>query len=244
MHRITYSGVLEEDARSVLNVDGALYIEQVGDEAELLSLASQLGTVIAPGVGMRAGMHDGKLYSVKVREEGRGQLDEHGHVILSTTSRAFPLHTDAFNQPTPPRYVFLLRADDSDDATASLVSDAWRALHDAPSELLQLLSEPIFPSALGPVRLLDEPAGAQPFGSLRFNQEEMSRWAERSDVNPSPDARAGQAAAELGERLQAVQETFTIRPRDCLLVDNRRVCHGRGVMAPDSRRVLQRAWVE
>lgn len=243
MRRITYSGALDEDARSLLNSIGALYIEQVGGETELLSLAAQLGEVVSPGVAMRADMHDGKVYSVKVRDGGRGQLDEHGHVILSTTSRAFPLHTDAFNRPEPPRYVLLLRADDSDDETTSLVSDSWQALKGASSETLHLLSEPIFPSALGPVRLL-ELTSENRYGSLRFNQEETERWSERSDVNPSPDPRAAQVVADLGERLRAAQETFTIRPHDCLLLDNRRVCHGRGDMAPDSRRVLQRAWVE
>jgi alpha-ketoglutarate-dependent taurine dioxygenase len=242
MQRVAHTpDALSEAARKALDHDGALYVTGVGQEDDLLGLAAALGEIVTPGVGMGAGMHDGKLYSVKVRDGGRGRVDEHGHVILSTTHREFPLHTDAYNRAQPPRFVLLLRSDDGPDDTPSHVSDAVTALADAPDDLLQVLSEPLFPSALGPLRLLERTATGS--SRLRFNEEETARWGEREDVNPPLEPRARQALAALGERLRAARDTFTIAPHDCLVLDNWRSCHGRSAMTPGSTRVLQRAWV-
>jgi Taurine catabolism dioxygenase TauD, TfdA family len=242
VQRVSSNQGLTSSARASLDADGVLYVEGVEREDDLLVIAAELGQTIAPGVGMSAGMHDGKLYSVKVRDEGRGLRDEHGHVILSTTYRAFPLHTDAFNRPQPPRYVLLLRTDEGpDDVTPSHVSDARLALAGVPGDLAHMLLQPSFPSALGLVPLMQTaPRGAS---RLRFNREEILRWSERREVNPPMDDRAREAVDQLGDRLVAVQETFTIAPHDCLVLDNWRVCHGRGAMTPTSTRVLQRAWV-
>jgi alpha-ketoglutarate-dependent taurine dioxygenase len=242
MQRIAHtSGTLSSEARDALEIDGVLYLEGVADEERLLAIAGELGEVVAPGFAMGPEMHDGKVYSIKVRDGGRGVQDQHGHVMLSTTPHAFSLHTDGFNLPEPPRYVLLLRADDSSDETPSHVSDSRRALHGVDDELVRTLSEPLFPSADGPRRLIEPTAtGTVRF---RFNQEAIESWSQREDVNAPIHARASAAAAQLGDRLLAARESFPIAPHDCLVLDNWRVCHGRGAMAPDSERVLQRAWV-
>jgi alpha-ketoglutarate-dependent taurine dioxygenase len=209
----------------------------VATETELLALARGLGEITAPGVGMAAGMHDGKVYSVHVRSGG-GEVDRHGKVILSTTDLEFPLHTDAYNLPEPPRYVFLLRTDHGRDETLSYVSDSAEALDDLGDDEVATLAQPLFPSARGAVALLEPVSGGR--RRLRYNGEEIARWT-------SPDApldTAGRQAQEaLAESLRSRSQSFVIEPADCLLLDNWRLCHGRGSLSKDSIRTLKRVWV-
>jgi alpha-ketoglutarate-dependent taurine dioxygenase len=230
-----------DDVRTALDRDGAVYLTGVGTEPRLLELAERLGEVIAPGtwVGSAASLHDGRIYSVEVREGGAGLADQHGNTVVSSTNRAFALHTDGYSRPEPPRYVLLMRADDGPDDTVSYVSDAHRALRDLDAGACAHLARPEFPSSAGPftvVERLDD--GVR----LRFNKTEIDRWAE-PDSSDSLDHELREAAALLDTALHAHQRSLTIAPSDCLLLDNWRACHGRSAMPADSRRVLKRVWV-
>jgi alpha-ketoglutarate-dependent taurine dioxygenase len=187
---------------------------------------------------MPSGMHDGRVYSVAIRGDGSGELDKHGHPILSTTDREFPLHTDAYNRSEAPRYVFLFRADRAKTDTASYVSDFQKAADLLGEEDLILLKEPVFPSAVGWRPVLEERGGSLRF---RFNGEEIRRWSQREDGSFS--AAAERAVDSLESALATTQETFQLEPLDCLLLDNWRVCHGRSRIPAGSKRELKRVWV-
>ena len=104
MRRIEYRlGNAANALRELLRDDAVAYVENVGSEDHLLALAEQLGEVIEPGVAMPSGAHDGRVYSVEVRNQGRGVDDQHGNVILSSTNQPFPAHTDGYNRSEPPR---------------------------------------------------------------------------------------------------------------------------------------------
>jgi len=239
VQQITIANEPDSDLlRRSLSAHGYVCIRGVEDGSALLAWAESMGEIVAPGVGMPDGMHDGRIYSVAVRGGGKGEVDRYGHSILSTTDRAFPLHTDAYNRPQAPRYVFLLRSDHGAGSTASQVSDAREAFRRLSKEHQSLLREAIFPSAVGPRPLL-EPVGDTTL--FRFNGEEIRRWADREGEGLSASAAAAMAAFE--EEMIAIQDTFTIDPLVCLLVDNWRVCHGRSRIPPGSERVLQRVWV-
>jgi alpha-ketoglutarate-dependent taurine dioxygenase len=239
VQQITIADGPEPDLlRGALSASGYVCIRGLEDESALLAWAESMGEIVAPGVGMPDGMHDGRIYSVAVRGGGKGEVDRYGHSILSTTDRAFPLHTDAYNRPEAPRYVFLLRSDRGTGSTASQVSDAREAIGRLSAEHQSLLREAIFPSAIGPRPLLEPANGTTLF---RFNGEEIRRWADREGDGLSAGAAAAMAALE--EELTAIQETFTIDPLVCLLVDNWRVCHGRSRIPAGSERVLKRVWV-
>lgn len=242
MHRIPcLTDRLPDQARSALCDEGVVYLEEVKTDERLLDVAAKLGELITPGVGMSAGLHEGTIYSVAVRGSGLCSLDHHGHLIRSTTHLGFTLHTDGFNRKDPPHYVLLLRADEGSDRTASHVSDASQAIQTLATDVLAALREPLFPSALGPLPLVEGPSsGATRF---RFNRDEIENWAAREDVNPPMDDRALTAVRALSDELESCQESFVIEPHDCLVLDNWRVCHGRSAMAVTSQRVLRRVWV-
>jgi alpha-ketoglutarate-dependent taurine dioxygenase len=229
-----------EEDRASLERDGILYLEGVAGEQELLALAEQLGEITAPGVWKSGSLYDGRIYSVEVRKGGRGELDDHGNVIVSSTNQAFALHTDGYSHPEPPRFVLLLRTDQSSDTTLSYVSDSREVLGALDREVVATLATPVFPSALGPLPLFDPGVGSS--GRLRFNGSEVDRWAEEPDVNPPMDDRAREAVTDLARSLSDHRQEFTIGPTDCLVVDNWRVCHGRSAIAGNGR-VLNRVWV-
>lgn len=240
MQRIAHvPGASLAEVRDALRDNGVAYLHSVQHEEELLTLTEQLGTVVAPGVGMPTGSHDGRVYAVAVRNSGRGTQDRHGHVILSTTAREFALHTDGYNLPRPPRYVLLLRTDTGVDDTISWISDARRAFALLSRSTLKQLERAIFPSAIGPLPVIGRDASAP---QLRFNSEEMRRWRERAARGTASQRLADHVTDALHVALESVRESFTIRPGDCLILDNWRVCHGRAAMASDSTRVLKRTW--
>lgn len=224
----------------VLGEDGAVYVHGMGtSDATLLQVAGGLGEITAPGVGMPSGVHDGRIYTVEVRNDGAGLRDQHGNTILSTTSQEFSLHTDAYNQRIPPTYVLLLRSDDTNDETSSYISDAHYAITELPADVIAVLRSAIFPSALGPTPIVEQDGGAP---VVRFNPEEIARWAGHEDNSPvSPEGSA--AITALQASLIGCRETTVIFPGDCLIIDNHRVCHGRGTMSSSSGRVLKRVWV-
>ena len=240
MRTIDFADLVVPDLASMLDTEGALYLRRFGvADTTLLEVGETLGTVVAPGVGMPTGAHDGRIYRVEVRNAGAGFADQHGHTIVSTTNREFVFHTDAFNRRDPPHYVFLARSDTSDDMTPSYMADARSALQLIP-DFAPRLAEPIFPSALGPVSIVFSPFPEQV--CVRFNPEELRRWAGK-DGNPPLTSDGELLVAELSKALEAVATETVIMPGDCLVLDNWRVCHGRGELAVDSRRVLKRMWV-
>ena len=218
--------------------DGVAYLSGIEPGEQLRELASGLGVCIEPGVGMPGGMHDGHSYLVRPRNDGGGEVDRHGNVILSTTRLEFPLHTDAYNSPEPPRYVLLQRVDRTNDATESYVSDAWAALDNLTQKAVSTLLTAAFPSAVGERPLLETVSGAR---RIRFNEREVENWAASSGANIPPTAASAMRA--LADSLTAGQLTFVIEPGDCLVLDNWRVCHGRGAIPPDSKRTLERIWI-
>jgi hypothetical protein len=135
--------------------------------------------------------------------------------------------------------VLLLRSDDTNDETPSYISDARYAIAELPADTIAVLGSAIFPSALGPIPIIEQDGAAT---VVRFNTEEIASWGGRGDNSPVP--REGNAAVDaLKTSLIGCQETTVIFPGDCLVIDNRRVCHGRGTMSSSSRRVLKRVWV-
>jgi alpha-ketoglutarate-dependent taurine dioxygenase len=221
-----------------LEAQGVVLLNDVADDSLLIEVAEELGTVIEPGAGMKGGAHDGRIYSVESRPSGANQRDRHGNLILSTTTLKFPLHTDGYNGADPPRFVLLMRGDQSNDQTESFTCNAFAAIADLPPDIVEILKRPFFPSARGSVALLEQSKGIE---RLRFNRHEIDNWATH-DAGLFEEA-AVRAVDALEGALIRHQERFRIEYGQCLVLDNWRSCHGRGTVAAGSKRVLRRVWV-
>jgi alpha-ketoglutarate-dependent taurine dioxygenase len=233
-------GVDVASLRRSLERDGFLLLHDVPDAARLQAIAHQLGEVIRPWVGMPGDTRTGLTYEVRVRNAGEGERNMQGNVVLSTTAREFPLHTDGYNQEPPPHYVLLLRTDDSSERPTSQIARFETAVRKLSPSDQALLGEPLFPSALGylPLRRVVD---GRPVA--KFNLQDMEQADARLAEGPGPAKEWRAVASALGEALASSADTTTIGPGDALVLDNWQVCHGRSRLANDSQRVLLRMWV-
>jgi hypothetical protein len=117
------------DVTSKLRSDGALIIEPMPSTDHVVRLAECLVQIVAPRVGVSSDLHDGKVYSIMVRNQGRGTTDEYGHVIYSTTNAAFSLHVDGYNCTDPPRVQTMAYPSSGSTKPRSLAGQARTAPH-------------------------------------------------------------------------------------------------------------------
>lgn len=220
---------------------GAVLCAGIGSTERLLEVAGLLGEMIPPGIGMPNGAHDGFVYSVTVRNRGEGMVDDAGNTITSTTNRAFSLHTDGYNGSEPPRLVLLRRADSTEDPTETYLSQIDPAVDKLDARQLEILMAPNFPSSRGSVSVLVREGNSGTF-HLRLNEVEIHQWNGVSG-NPEMSVEVSEALDALVHSLDTHKTTLTIDPGWSLVLDNRRLCHGRSALAPSSGRVLQRVWV-
>jgi alpha-ketoglutarate-dependent taurine dioxygenase len=231
---LAWNDVDRQSLGPMLTTSGAMVVRSMPSEQEFRLVARTLGSVMPAAVGLPAGavgLDD--VYEVRVRgPRGSGLTDNRGRVVMSSTASRFPLHTDGYNLHEPPRYVLLYRTDGSNDTPTNLVADASVALASLGGTDRATLREPIYHSARGGVAVLAKVSGQDLF---RFNPEEMQ---------PSDMAeRALAVVTRLCGALTAITEDLLLHRGDCLIMNNWRMCHGRGALEQGSGRVLLRMWV-
>lgn len=158
-----------------------------------------------------------------------------GEAVLSTSQDAFDCHTDEYFVERPAEIVMMhcIVADAVGGATIlAHVKDVVRRLDDATRRVLSL---PLFPHPTGPRQILYGDPGDP---TIRFNPHEI-RGFYRYAGGAVPEAVTNALAAlEWATEQSAVE--FHLVPCDCLVLDNRRVLHGRKAFDPSSRRLLKR----
>jgi hypothetical protein len=210
------------DARSIdaaLARQGYYFIESSVSEARFAAAIEGLGAVIAhERIALRAGAH------AYVAKPG-----------------AVPLHTD---HPDVELIAWRCVAQDRDDG-ASLVLDA-RPVIDAIREEDPSAFERLFDTALQcpPLR------GGPPIESRPVLRAHGARslvfcspWLRAVDPSAGRQAALDQLRRRLSREASARVTRLRMREGGVLIVDNRRVLHGRAAIAEDSPRRLDRAWI-
>lgn len=224
--------------------DGVALVSGIPHEdgnGPLIDMARSLGTLLVAGTQIPGHpLEDGVVYRVEVRNGGEGVLDEDRLVMFSTTSERFNCHTDGYHREEPPDYVAMLcvRADaEGGDSLVVHVDALVSRLSPAERELLR---EPVFPTTFGSAAVL---TGTDEQPQIRFNLREIARFSEQADerltdAHVAAARRLDELAAEECERRK-----LRLAPGDCLILDNKRVLHGRTELAGESRRLLKRLWI-
>jgi hypothetical protein len=202
----------------------------------LLDLAAGIGTVNAAGASDEA--HEGGGV-FRVTPFPHRVLDVTGKPLLSVTATDFALHTDQSYAPAPSRYVFLhcwregAQGGDSLLARSEAVSarlEPWAL------ELcfrVQFQWRDYFAPILTRLSGLDWPM-------VRFNAREIAGDAIDED---EPDLRARLVPEIFLAAANAAADRILLEPGDCLVLDNRRVLHGRTAFDSGSKRLLKQVWV-
>lgn|GEM_PF-6505872 len=238
---LPYFNGVADDIAELLEIYGAVKLTGMRDADQLGPLAERLGEIFLPILQdddeATPASRDSQIYEVRVKNNGEGELDRYSETILSSVKDDFALHTDGYNQPRPPKYMLLLRTDDSAELPASYLADTAALLDRLTTEELELLARPIYPTAEGNVAALTVTDGRP---KVRWNAQLVQRWMRRSDSDP--DA-VGRAIELLGRHLADILLVEHLHQDECLILDNDRWLHGRSALQPDSVRVLMRAWV-
>jgi hypothetical protein len=202
----------------------------------LLELAGGLGRVNTGGHGEET--RDGEGVSLVVPMQ-RPVLDVTGKPMLSSTASDFPLHTDEAFAAVPSRYVMLhcWRADSSGKGDSLLANSEAIAARLEPWALdLCHRAQFVWRDCRGPI--FTRQAGLD-WPAVRFNLREIAG----DDLDDAADPRARALPEIFLAAAQDAADQILLEPGDCLVLDNRRVLHGRIAFDHGSDRLLKRVWV-
>lgn len=206
-----------------------------------LDVARALGTPVTDGMSIPSHpLEDEVVYRIEVRNAGAGVRDERELVMFSTTSQQFTCHTDGYHRQDPPDYIAMLCVLADDDGGDSLLAHVDYVVSRLEPSEIELLREPVFPTAFGFAPVL---TGSASRPLIRFNLQELERFSDRADHRMTE---AHWAAARRVERLaaqEAESSRLRLEPGDCIVIDNRRLLHGRTELSATSRRLLKRLWI-
>jgi alpha-ketoglutarate-dependent taurine dioxygenase len=207
------------------------------ENAALLLVAKQFGSVLTGGITFSSNpMEPRGVYRIEAK--GNGLSDDEGHLVYSTSACGFPLHTDGYSASVSPDIVILLcvspDAEGGGESLLALLDDVLPQLSEDEQARLAAL---VYPSLSGMRRIISD-------NGLQFNPMEVAR-CERLGFTPPPEANLA-AHTRLNELFNSdgVMKRFFLSSGDCLILNNRRVVHGRQEYSPSSSRLFKRLWIQ
>jgi hypothetical protein len=202
----------------------------------LLELANSLGRVNPRGAGEQT--RDGEGVHL-VMPTPLPVLDVTGKPMLSSTTGDFPLHTDESFAPVPSQYVLLhcWRADASGKGD-SLVANSEAIAARLEPWALDLCHHAQFVWRDCRAPIFTRQAGLD-WLAVRFNIREIAG----DGLEDAVDLRARALPEIFLAAAQDAADHILLEAGDCLVLDNRRVLHGRVAFDHGSDRLLKRVWV-
>jgi alpha-ketoglutarate-dependent taurine dioxygenase len=201
----------------------------------LIRICNWLGTTRSEEITKGGAVDDLSVYLVE--EKGGGVKDELGELILSTTSQAFPLHTDGFARRCPYDLVVLLCVRAAASGGESVLSSLSHVLPRLSASARDELQQEQFPCCYGKTSII---YGSGNHINIRYNSLELR--SQQHHQNACLTERASHAVLELDEALEwkNAQYIFQMKFGNCLILDNHRVLHGRLPFSSGSQRLLKR----
>ncbi|SMH28529.1 Taurine catabolism dioxygenase TauD, TfdA family [Azospirillum lipoferum] len=230
-----------EDVRSEIETgSGAVMLTGMpldDGNAALLLVAGQFGGVLTDGISFSSNpLEPGGVYRIEAK--GDGVADDEGHLVYSTSPCFFPLHTDGYSASVAPDILVLLCVrPDRQGGGGSLLAALDDVLPRLSQEEKARLAEPVYPSLSGARRIVAD-------GEIRFNPMEVAR-CRRLGFTPPPEENLA-AHARLNELFNSdgILKQVHLTDGDCLIINNRRVVHGRHEYSPRGSRLLKRLWIQ
>jgi hypothetical protein len=162
-----------------------------------------------------------------------------GQYIYSTSEQKFLMHTDGTAFPYPFDLVLLhcFRADANEQQGLSLLLSVDELIKQLSDEEIGILSEPDFPFYFGLAPILKQNAG---HFSIQYNAEELFHFQQQSGIQFSSRQAAALEKLERLLCLEQINTRFTLKPKQCLIINNHRILHGRTALSRRSKRLLKR----
>ncbi len=179
-----------------------------------------------------------RISSTKIRVDSQQAARKDRVTRYSRTPDALPLHTDCSNKAVPENFAaFAMERPDSQGGGESIMLSVADLVHELPGELVDLLQQPVFPFV-----------GEKRYPILHGEGDELRIRYYRNQINSALGAGLGssdeltKALDELDRYLNFAQRSvrFPMQAGDVVMMDNRRVLHGRSAMPLDSERLMHR----
>lgn len=226
-----YSNSFEDSVRNFFDEFGILLVRNfpLYDEAALLKFMSLFGQPRKERYGDRFDY----FHTLKVHE--KPALNQKGYVTISSTNKAFDLHTDNYKKDLNAKIIGLLCVRPAVYGGVNYIVSVGDLLERLPVDVVLDMKAPIWPHPSGFIPLLLE--GADGY-SIRYGRSSIEEVAEVLEI-------------ELGERQLHVLDVissasdlikFSVRleSQDMLVLDNTRFLHGRSDFESNSARELIR----
>ncbi|WP_204137892.1 TauD/TfdA family dioxygenase [Halomicronema sp. CCY15110] len=167
------------------------------------------------------------------------QAARHGKVTrYSRTPDALPLHTDCSNKALPPNLVaFAMERPDPQGGGESVMLSAADLVHDLPADLLSRLRQPIFPFTAKKRYPILQGEGDEV--QIRYYRQQInSALSQQCTLSDEAQAAIDELERYLARSQRSVR--FAMQAGEVVIMDNRRVLHGRSAMAANSPRLMHR----
>lgn len=174
----------------------------------------------------------------RVEPRGEGIRDSRGVILYSTTPLSFRSHTDGAGKPNPYDLVLLYCVRQDNFGGESILIPLARILERLRPTSLACLREDSFPVPFGLAPII---SGEEHDFWIRYNAEELAIYSHQRNVTFNEDQK--QAVNDLANTISSLEQNipnFKISAGECLVIDNKRVLHGRSALSPNSQRLLKR----
>lgn len=238
--RINYKGSSDwstfvQGIKSSILKHGVVVIENLAYDPNndlLLRLAMSLGKLSLEDVIVPENLNS---YVHHIEAKETPLEDSHGFKILSTTDLEFACHTDDYFSEHPSDVILFQcvhQAEHGGDSIIAFLSDVLTKLD---TSTIADLKRSSFPSHFGLVAILTDEGGEL---FIRYNRIEVERSCQRIQVSLSQDQLA--ALDKLDEAIESSKHYLKLMPNECIVINNKKVLHGRTAFSQASNRLLRR----
>lgn len=179
-----------------------------------------------------------RISKTKIRVDAKQSARSGKVTRYSRTPDALPLHTDCSNQAVPPNLVaFAMERQDPQGGGESEMLSAADLVRELPADLVEILRQPVFPfSTKKRYPILQ---GSSEDWRIRYYRNQIN--SALGDRGTLPD-RLREAIDELDRYLKQPERSvrFGMQAGEVVIMDNRRVLHGRSAMPANSPRLMHR----
>jgi alpha-ketoglutarate-dependent taurine dioxygenase len=207
------------------------------DNAVLVRLARRLGPLSSAGIGTnKAVVEDQYVHRIS---NSFSIADEQGYPIISTTSDAFPLHTDCFFHFAPIPFVILHCWIPSDGGGVTLLSSVDDIVGELSQSTIRHLQECFVYTPYGSVPLLLKDGHSY---RIQYNRHHINKFSSFYNKEYS-DHELGLFDL-LDHVALRVSMCTALSKEDCLIINNQRCLHGRTAFPVTGSRLLKRILID
>jgi len=237
MQRFDYRDSLctSHKVNTKLKSEGIVLINNMPCQNEsLLNLAKHLGRVASSGIGeQRCNIEDQNIHRIEALESPL--IDPFQYPIISTTNLDFELHTDDFCKPTPIDIVLLHCYRPATCGGESLFVDIDSIVTELSLSSLAILSSPSILTPFGWVPVIQK---MEHQFIVRYNMYDILKVSTTSGYTyPQMTMHALNEFKQIAVRLC---HQVRLASEDCLVLNNKKMLHGRNKFTRSSMRLLKR----